>query len=134
MKQSINKYAFIDAFNEIRPYSFSYEGLKALYEYLTEFEDESGGELELDVIAFCCDFSEYETVDEFLADYGHSYTTFYFWYLENVEEISVENWDRNIDDIYIEYWDEYYEELIGEIRDKTACIPVDENAFIIQCY
>lgn len=54
MKQTINLYQFRDAFQSIRPDNFSYEGLEALYDYLEEIDSE----LELDVIALCCDFSQ----------------------------------------------------------------------------
>lgn len=58
MKQTVNFYAFHDAFQRIRPDNFTYEGLSILWDYLEEYEDSTGEELELDVIALCCDFSE----------------------------------------------------------------------------
>ena len=60
MKQTINTvYCFRDAFRTIRPDNFSYEGLATLWDYLDEYEQSTGEELELDVIAICCDFSEH---------------------------------------------------------------------------
>jgi len=73
MKENISFNTFLDRFQQIRPDNFSYEGLQALYDYLIQFEDDTGEELELDVIAFCCDFSEYESLKEFQADYGKEY-------------------------------------------------------------
>ena len=58
MKQTINEYQFRDAFMAIRPDNFSYEGLTALYGYLEQYEEDTGTEMELDVIAICCDFAE----------------------------------------------------------------------------
>jgi predicted ArsR family transcriptional regulator len=58
MKQTINVYQFRDAFRAIRPNNFSYEGLGVLFEYLEQYEEDTGEEMELDVIAICCDFSE----------------------------------------------------------------------------
>ena len=43
---------------------FSYEGRQELFSYLEDMEDGCGEELELDVIAICCDFSEYDTAQE----------------------------------------------------------------------
>lgn len=61
MKQTINVYLFREAFNRMgRGDNFSYEGLGVLFDYLESLEDDGGGEWELDVIAFCCDFSEDE--------------------------------------------------------------------------
>ena len=70
MKRTINEHDFVDAFQGTDYQNqFSYEGKVALYEYLTELEDSTGFEMELDVIAICCDFAEYEDFTEFLGDY-----------------------------------------------------------------
>ena len=62
MKKTINMYDFERAFIDMeRNNQFSYEGLKALFEYLEEYEDSCETELELDVIALCCDFTEYDS-------------------------------------------------------------------------
>lgn len=68
MYTQVNEQQFIDAFREIRPENFSYSGLKALYDYLTELEDDIGEPIELDVIAICCDFSEMD-LDNVRAQY-----------------------------------------------------------------
>ena len=70
MKQSINFSQFTDQFNAIRPDNFSYEGLRALYDYLEEYEEDTGEELELDVIAICCDFSEYDSIYDIAENYA----------------------------------------------------------------
>ena len=74
MIQTINEFQFEDAFKSIRPDNFSYEGLKALYDYLEEFEDDTGEKIELDVIALCCDYTEYENLKEFENDYGKEFS------------------------------------------------------------
>jgi hypothetical protein len=76
MKQTVNFSHFCDAFTAAgRGDQFSYDGLQALYDYITDLEDETGEEYELDVIALCGDFSEYENLAEFAADYGEEYAT-----------------------------------------------------------
>jgi len=45
MKQNINEYQFERAFNECRPNNFSYAGLRALFDYLEQYEEETGEEL-----------------------------------------------------------------------------------------
>jgi hypothetical protein len=58
MKQSVNFSAFVDAFHAFNRYDqFGYEALKIIFEYLEEYEDSTGEEIELDVIAICCDYS-----------------------------------------------------------------------------
>lgn len=58
MKQTIDFYQFRDALEAMRPDNFSYQGLRCLFDYCEAFETDTGEELELDVIAICCDFSE----------------------------------------------------------------------------
>ena len=58
MKTTVYFAEFRDHFHEIRPDNFSYQGLRALFDYLEEYEESTGEEVEFDVIAICCDFSE----------------------------------------------------------------------------
>ena len=70
MKQTIDVYGFRRAFERTdRKDQFSYEGLKALFEYLEQYEDDTGEEVELDIIALCCDYCEYESLAEFHGEY-----------------------------------------------------------------
>ena len=58
MKQSINFSQFIDAFKAHDRYDgYGYEALRVIYNYLEEYEEETGQEIELDVIAICCDYN-----------------------------------------------------------------------------
>jgi len=58
MKQTITEHQFIEAFNKTRPENFDYEGLGILFNYFEQYEQDTGEELELDVIAICCDYSQ----------------------------------------------------------------------------
>ena len=70
MKQSINFTNFVDAFHSMgRGEQFSYDALKAIFEYFESIEETTGEEQELDVIAICCDFSEM-SIDEIIASYS----------------------------------------------------------------
>jgi len=66
MKDTITEYQFTD---EMTKHGFSYEGTKALFEYLTQFEEDCDQELEFDPIAFRCDFDEYENLKEVQENY-----------------------------------------------------------------
>lgn len=62
--------SFCDTFFKMdRANKFSYDGKRALFEYLESIEDESE-QMELDVIALCCDFTEFETALQAALDYG----------------------------------------------------------------
>ena len=66
MKQTINFYNFSDAFRKAdRADQFTYEGQRAIFDYLEEYEDSTGEEVELDVVAICCEYMEYENLEEF---------------------------------------------------------------------
>ena len=70
MKNTINFYAFEREFEQCgRGNQFTREGLRALFNYLEEYEQDCGEEIELDVIALCCEYVEYEDMDEFHGDY-----------------------------------------------------------------
>ena len=70
MKQSVNKYDFHNAFETMgRATQFSYDGREALFDYLEQLEEDCGQEIELDVIALCCDYSE-NTVENILKEYS----------------------------------------------------------------
>jgi hypothetical protein len=59
MIQTVNNSDFHYAFNRMdRGSQFSYEALNLIYEYLEQFEEQTGEQIELDVIAICCDYSE----------------------------------------------------------------------------
>ena len=75
MKQTINEFDFVQAFKELRPDNFSKAGLFALYDYLELLGDDIGEEIELDVIALCCEYAEYDSLAEFREDYGEDYNT-----------------------------------------------------------
>ena len=70
MKETVTAYRFRDAFKQSDTYknNFSYEGLHALFEYFEELEDDIGEEIELDVVAICCGYTEYDSLEDFNAD------------------------------------------------------------------
>ena len=68
--KSVSFYDFVKEFEEFdREGQFSYEGKKALFEYLNELAEDLGEPIELDIIGICCDFTEYESLEEFNHDY-----------------------------------------------------------------
>jgi len=80
MKETINFCRFCDRFASMgREDQFSYEGKKALFDYLEELEEATGEEIELDVVGLCCEYTEYANIEEFRNDYGDEY--------ENMQDI-----------------------------------------------
>jgi hypothetical protein len=83
MKQTINLFDFRRAFQDHDRDNFSYDGLNLLFDALTEMENSCDYEMELDVVAICCDFVEmsadevrdcypastdWESIEEYLQD------------------------------------------------------------------
>lgn len=65
---------FVDAFISSDTYknNFSYEALKALFDYLEDYEEQTDQKIEFDMIALCCEYTEYpsaiEAVDAYTED------------------------------------------------------------------
>ncbi len=72
----VKKVSFNDFLEEFRRYEredqFSYEGKKALYDYLSDLSEDLGEPIELDIIGICCDFTEYTSLEEFIDNYGYT--------------------------------------------------------------
>lgn len=74
MIKTISLYDFERAFVDMnRAENFTYDGKKALFKYLEQYEEETGTPVELDVIALCCEYSEYANLAEFQKEYSKDY-------------------------------------------------------------
>lgn len=69
MIQQVNFNDFQDAFSGQYKDNFSYEGKLALFDYLEEFERDTGEPLELDSVAIACDYTEYKNLKELQENY-----------------------------------------------------------------
>jgi hypothetical protein len=68
MIQTISIYDFRDAFKRYgRGEQFSYEGLELIFDYIEEYEGSTGEQVELDVVALCCEWCEQSPEDIALA-------------------------------------------------------------------
>lgn len=91
MYQNVNFSQFCDAFGDERKNQFSYEGKRALFDYLEQYEDDTDEKIELDIIALCCDYTEYEDLAELQKNYSDIET---MEELENnTQVIKIENSD-----------------------------------------
>ena len=70
MKQTVNNSAFHDAFVSYgRTDNFSYEARDMLFDYFESIESDTGEEIELDVIAICCEYTE-DSLEDVIANYS----------------------------------------------------------------
>lgn len=103
MKSTVTEFDFINSFTGSYENNFSYEGKIALFEYLEQLEEDCDIEIELDPIAFCCEYSEM-TIKEALDYYD----------LETLEDLEDRTMVIYIDDL--ENYREYDAELDGDKR------------------
>ena len=69
-----NGYQLEQLFRECgREKHFSIEGFNALYKYLYDYSEEVREDFKVDVIALCCDFTEYSDWEELYNNYSYSY-------------------------------------------------------------
>ncbi len=115
MKQTINFYDFERAFlSGSYKDNFTYYGLKALWDYLEDYEDSCDTEIEFDVVSIACEFNEYVNIKEYV-DY----------YRPDISNL-------DYDDI-----NDYYKAVEKHIEYNTTLIKLSEDineGFIIQCY
>ena len=71
MHQYVNEHIFKDTIRRLRPDNFTWGGLSALFDYLEEYEEDSGSKIEFDPIALCCEFSEYADFKEIQEAYSN---------------------------------------------------------------
>ena len=107
MKTTVNQSEFIDAFHRYDRYDqFGYDALVSLFDYVEQLEDDCGEEMELDVIALCCDYS----VDS-VADIASNYS------------IDIDGLDD----------DEARNAVLEYLNDHTSVIDEDCNGQILYC-
>lgn len=125
MKKTINRHEFIESMKAYYDGNgFSDEGLYKLYDYLENYESETGEELEFDVVALHSKYSEM-TVEDFINDYLTD---------DEIEQLKE---DLEVDDIkeitsydlydYLSLHSDYYYEYIIEVVDYNNII-VDTEA------
>ena len=74
MIMTLTEHDFLNLTNQYSQHkdNFSYEGKKALFNYLEEYEEDTSDTIEFDYIALCVDYSEYDNLDEVFEVYDLS--------------------------------------------------------------
>ena len=71
MIETVTRTRFINWFRQSDTYKnqFSFEAQFALYDYFEELELDTGEQLKYDPVAICCDYTEYENIEEYNKNY-----------------------------------------------------------------
>lgn len=92
-----------------RENNFSYAGLRVLFDYLEEISACTGEDIELDVIALCCEYSE-SSIEEIIDSYN----------------IDVSGADGDEEEIKV---------IVGEyLNDNTVICGETESNFVFACF
>lgn len=62
--QQVNFSQFCDSFSDTYKDNFSYKGKRALYDYLDMLSEDIGDNIELDTVALCCEYTQYDDFEE----------------------------------------------------------------------
>ena len=71
MIKTVSKYKFTEDLLDDEYANWSYSGASALFEYLTELEEDTGEQIEFDRVALRCEYSEYENLEDILSQYDN---------------------------------------------------------------
>lgn len=108
MKQSITFSQFVDAFHAYDRYdSFGYDGLRVIFDYLESYEQDTGEEIELDVIAICCDYN-----------------------MMTVEDI-VKGYEIDLSDVDAQDVEEY---VLNYLNETTQIVGQCADGVVFQCF
>ena len=83
MIRQVSNSEFIDDLFKDDYANWSYEGADALYEFLTELEEDTGEQIEFDRVALRCEYSEYKNLEDILSQYDNINT------LEDLKENTI---------------------------------------------
>lgn len=75
-----------------RQEQFSQVGIVALFEHLYDLSEETGEDIQIDVIALCCDFSEFDDITDYNEQNGTDYAS---WDDAEANCIDVVQFDRH---------------------------------------
>lgn len=120
IKNTVTFSEFCDAWYrfEDRRNSFSYAGKRALFDYLEQLADDIGEDIELDIVALDCDYTEYDSAWEAMMEYQPEDMPCEGEEGDDLEEIEEKNEKAALE------W----------LQDRTQVITVDGGGVIIQAF
>lgn len=106
--QTVGLYDFEQAFKDAnRMDQFSYHGKKVLFDYLEEYSESTGEDVELDVIALCCEYYE-SSIEEIAESYNLALDE------DDAEGMDDSEKDEALEEIVREYLEEN-SIIVGEV-------------------
>ena len=122
--QTVTKYQIVDiakAYNRLD--NFGYEGWQKLFEYMEGLSEDQGKDIELDIVAWCCDFSMYESIQDFYSEWRSALG----FSKEGLNIDTNQIWEDMDDDEKLEAIEEF-------LQDNTSLVCCDEDCIIWQAF
>lgn len=119
MYKTVTENDFVRTFQdwEGRENQFTTEALRALYEYFEQYEEDTNEKIELDVIAICCEYSEFKSALEAAQEYGYE------------EGVDLEP-HGSLDILEVAALEE--KQATEWLEERTQVIPVEGGGVVIQ--
>lgn len=100
---------FINMFEQYgRGDQFSGDGLIALFDYLDQLSEDLGQDIQIDVIGLCCEYSEYDNLQDLADAFNTAFT------------------EEQLQDV-----EEHKEDILEYFTDNTQVIEVSGGSYII---
>jgi hypothetical protein len=121
MKKTLNTYDIANELLADSSAAWSRAGAYALAEYLEECEESTGEEIELDVVAIRCDFSEYTSLQDWASEY----------FRDESQAVDALGLDLDMDGETVTNDEQEIEEAIrGYIQDHGSLIEFDGGLIV----
>lgn len=98
--------------------NFGYAGWNAIGDYLEQLSEDLGEDLEIDIVAICCDYSMVESIEEFLQEFPR------FLDEQGIEGEDWQEWDE----------DEKLSAISEYLSDNASCIAAQSDMIIWQAF
>ena len=98
-----------------RGHNFGYDGWLAIGDYLEQLSEDTGENIEVDIVGICCDYSMSEDVNDWWKEYGV------------YSEIDSDEWEE-MDDA------EKLEAIENYLNENTSVVICEENLIIWQAF
>ena len=97
---------------------YGYNGWKALGNYLEELREDTGEDIEIDIIAICCEYSIAESTEEFFMERQH---------LHGIDLPTMEEWEELEEDEKLGAIEEF-------LQDRSSVVVCKGNLIIWQAF
>jgi hypothetical protein len=128
MKTTLNTHDITNALFNDKHAAWSYNGAKALAEYLEQYEEDCGIDLELDVVALRCEFSEFASLigwaEEHFANFSEEFG------IDYINPVTGENEDQSVQDCDGYFHDETLDSIGEYIRDRGQLIEFEGGIIV----